>query len=231
MRSEPRLVVLGHGTRVAAGNDLACAIARTAGDWLGVPASAAYVELGSPLISDALSAAASSAVVVPLLLSRGHHVSHDVAAACESAPVAAWHTGSLGPAPELAQASVARLVEAGWDGGSVALLAAGSRDPASVADLEAAAALLADELGVAVQAASLSGAGPRLHREQGVRWVAPYLMAEGHFLRLAREAASDVGAQCVGPLGGTAALPDPHVVALVARRYVESVELVGSLAG
>ena len=199
-----RLVTVAHGTRSAPGNAVAAAIAAAAGARLGVPAVAAYLELAEPLFAELPD---EPSVVVPLLLSTGHHVRHDLGGA-----------RPLGPDPLLAVAQVARLLAAGADPGRpVTMVAAGSRDPVAKHDLERARDLLADAWGGRVRLATLGGLGPRpaeVLRPGDA--VSPYLLAPGHFADRCRE-----GAELVADVLG----PHPAVVELVVRRASAAVEL------
>jgi sirohydrochlorin ferrochelatase len=208
-----RLVTVAHGTRHRDGNRVAAEITRQAAARLGVAAQGAYVELCHPLVSEVLSAG-GPAVVVPLLLSTGYHVRHDLPSAL--AGPGQVLAGPLGPDPLLAAAQVTRLVEAGAAPGQpVVLAAAGSRDPGATADLEAAAGLLAVAWGGPVRSATLAGRGSRL--EDVVLpgdAVSPYLLAPGHFAERAEALARDAGAGVVAAPIGAHRL----VVDLVMRR-------------
>ena len=69
--SATRLVTVAHGTRSAAGNRVAADLTAAAGELLGLPATAAYVELCAPSLPEVLAASDEPTVVVPLLLSTG----------------------------------------------------------------------------------------------------------------------------------------------------------------
>ena len=73
-----RLVTVAHGTRHATGNDVARALTAAAGERLGMTAVTSYVELSEPLFADVMSGLTEPAVVVPLLLSTGYHVTVDL---------------------------------------------------------------------------------------------------------------------------------------------------------
>lgn len=199
-----RLVTVAHGTRNPAGNDVAREITRAAGDLSGMQATAAFVELCEPSLSEALSLSPEPAVVVPLLLSTGHHLRNDLPAAALS----------LGPDPLLASAQVDRLLHGGAvPGEQVVMVAAGSRDPGALDDLHVATALLRRAWRGPVTLATLAGLGPR--PEEVVTSdtaVSPYLLAEGFFAERVRErcAAAAVVADVLGP--------HPDVVRLVADR-------------
>lgn len=212
-----RLVTVAHGTRFAPGNAVAPAIAAAAGGLLGVDASAAYVELCAPSFADVLAASREPIVVVPLLLSTGFHVRHDLPAAVAAAPYPVTLTEPLGPHPLLAAAQAERLVAAGARPGQpVVLVAAGSRDPRSDPDLARAVALLADAWSGPVELATLSGRGRRPTEvvRRGAA-VSPYLLAPGHFADRARDESLSAGARVVADVIG----PHPLVAELVARRF------------
>ena len=195
-----RLVTVAHGTRHAPGNTVARTLTARAAARLDLPWVASFVELAAPLYS-ALDQRPS--VVVPLLLSTGHHVRHDLGG-----------LRPLGPDPLLAAAQVARLLEAGAEPGQpVAMVAAGSRDPLAMRDLMVATAYLSAAWGGPVRLATLGGLGRR--PADVVRpgdAVSPYLLAPGHFADRCRES----GGLVAGVIGTHAT-----VVELVVRRARE----------
>ncbi|WP_203349632.1 sirohydrochlorin chelatase [Streptomyces sp. S-9] len=162
----PALVVVAHGSRDP--RALATALRlleRVRALRPGLPVHLGHIELNAPLLPDTLDALAASgagsAVLVPLLFGRGHHVTRDIPDAAAAAPLPARVADPLGPHPLLVDALHARLTEAGWQPprdaddrrrSAVVLAAAGSRAPASRADTERIAALLAARLGVPVVA-------------------------------------------------------------------------------
>ena len=97
-----RLVTVAHGTRTPAGNDVARDITARAGGALDVEAVCSFVELSSPLFADVVAGSSEPTVVVPLLLSTGFHLRHDLPDAVR------WTRGpvvlgpSLGPSPLVA---------------------------------------------------------------------------------------------------------------------------------
>jgi sirohydrochlorin ferrochelatase len=188
-------VTVAHGTRQTAGNETARELTRRAGERLGWPATASYVELAEPLFADVVAAAREPVVAVPLLLSTGFHMTVDLpeAVAAAGAPVTLGR--SLGPDPALARAQVARLREAGATPGQrVVLVAAGSSDEAASADQAAAVALLAEAWGGPVALAAITGRGAR--PADVVRpgdAVSPYLLSTGFFVdKLRRDVPDDV---------------------------------------
>ncbi len=213
-----RLVTVAHGTRTAAGNLVAAELTEAAGERLGVEVTTSYVELCDPLFADVIASVDTPAVVVPLLLSTGYHLRHDLPAAVDAASRAdlVHLGGALGPDPLLASAQVDRLREAGATPGQpVVLVAAGSSDPLATADLEGAAMLLAHAWGAPVRLATLSGLGSRPeHVVRAGDAVSPYLLATGHFHRKARHDALAAGASVVADVIG----PHPLLVDLVCAR-------------
>ncbi|GAA4746195.1 sirohydrochlorin chelatase [Nocardioides endophyticus] len=204
-----RLVTVAHGTRAPEGNAVARALTGAAGTRLGMPWVASYVELASPLFASVMASGVPS-VVVPLLLSAGHHVRHDIGSG-----------RPLGPDPLLAVAQVARLVAAGASPGSpVVMVAAGSRDPLATRDQMLAAAYLSEQWRGPVRLATLSGVGRRpvdVVTPHDV--VSPYLLAPGHFADRCR-AESSAAAVVADVIGAHSAVVD-----LVVSRAVE--ELAG----
>ncbi|MFE9372151.1 sirohydrochlorin chelatase [Streptomyces sp. NPDC006711] len=76
------------------------------------------IEMDRPALSDTLTQLRGEAVLVPLLLGRGHHVKHDIphVLATAGGHLRARVAAPLGPHPLLAEALHARLIEAGWPG-------------------------------------------------------------------------------------------------------------------
>lgn len=213
-----RLVTVAHGTRTAAGNLVAAELTAAAGARLGIEATTSYVELCAPLFADVAAATTVPTVALPLLLSTGYHLRHDLPAAIAAAPRGDLVRlgGALGPDPLIAAAQVDRLRAAGATPGQpVVFVAAGSSDPLATTDLEQAAALLADAWGAPVRLATLSALGSR--PEHVVRpgdAVSPYLLATGYFHRKARHDALAAGASVVADVIG----PHPLLVDLVCAR-------------
>jgi sirohydrochlorin ferrochelatase len=217
----PSLVTVAHGTRRPGGNEIARRITASAASLLGVPGTAAYVELSEPLLADVVAGLRAPAAVVPLLLSTGYHVRTDLPRACASRHVVLGRP--LGPDPLLALAQVDRLLEAGIAPGTpLVLVAAGSTDPVAWRDLRSASHLLAEGWGGPVRTATLGGLGPR--PADVVRpgdAVAPYLLSPGLFSRRLAELCDGLGVPCADVIG-----PHPLVVDLVVRRFRELVDTV-----
>ncbi|WP_069172702.1 sirohydrochlorin chelatase [Streptomyces griseus] len=195
----------------------------------GLDVRPGHIELNEPLLPATLARIGTGdAVLVPLLLGRGHHVRHDLPrAAAEAGALRTRIAAPLGPHPLLIETLHERLVEAGWrseDGESrsaaVVLAAAGSRDPDSAADARRTARMLGDRLGgVPVLPAYASAATPTVPaavRALAARGrhrvaVASYFTAPGRFATAAAAAAPGVAA---APLGA-----HPAMARLLLHRY------------
>ncbi|WP_309050342.1 sirohydrochlorin chelatase [Streptomyces sp.] len=169
----PVLVAVGHGSRDPRARDTLARLLRRVRELRpGLDVRLAHIELNSPLLPDVLAelaAAGREAVLVPLLLAPGHHVTHDLPAALAAVPtLRARAAEPLGAHPLLVEALADRLAQAGWtaaDSASratgVVLASAGSRDPRSATTLRRIAALLGERLGgVPVLPAYASAAAP-----------------------------------------------------------------------
>jgi sirohydrochlorin ferrochelatase len=218
--ARPVLVAVAHGSRdPRALGTVRALLARVRALRPGLDVRLGHIELNEPLLSGTLARLSGSApaVLVPLLLSRGHHVKHDLPAALAAAPhVCGVVADPLGPHPLLAEALHVRLVEAGWGRGArgeaVVLAAAGSRDPDAASDTAATAALLSARLGgVPVVPAFASAAGPTVPealaalaaRGLGRVAVAACFTAPGRF---ATQCAAGAGWVASAPLGAQEAM-------------------------
>ncbi|QEV17976.1 sirohydrochlorin chelatase [Streptomyces alboniger] len=233
--TRPTLVLVPHGSRDPRALATVTALAdRIREQRPGLAVRLGHIELNQPLLTDALAAQrGGGAVLVPLLLSRGQHVKRDIPAAAAAAPHLETRVAApLGPHPLLAEALHTRLVQAGWPvrhlgaaarrRHAVVLAAAGSRDPESAVGTEAAAALLADRLGVPVVPAyaaptpacarTVPEALEALAAEGRSRVaVAAYFTAPGRFATQSAVAAPWIAA---APLGA-----HPALARLVLHRY------------
>lgn len=231
----PALVTLAHGTGEAGDPtfvaDLLDDVRR---ELPGVDILTASVGRVAPTLSEVMSRMEQPAVVVPLLLSTGYHVTIDVQAAVTLSAAPVHVTTPLGPDRHIARAMTARLREAGaLFGDAVVLAAAGSRDPTRLADVERAAALLQSEWGPRVTFAYLSTAGPdvasavELVRQTGANrvCVAPYFLAPGPWSRRVMDLASEVGATAVAPVLAGHRL----VRELVVLRYLEGMRALAAV--
>ncbi|MFE1508893.1 sirohydrochlorin chelatase [Streptomyces sp. NPDC058726] len=235
--TRPALVVVAHGSR----DPRALSTVRQLLDGIralrpGLPVHLGHIELNAPLLPDTLARldarGTRSAVLVPLLLSRGHHVKRDIPGMAAGARLHARVAAPLGPHPLLVDALHARLTEAGWRtpadaetrrASGIVLAAAGSRDPDAKADTGRTARLLAERLGVPVVPAYASAATPTvpdaLHalaaRGRTRVAVASYFTAPGRF---ATECAAAAPWIASAPLATHPAIPD-----LLLHRYDEAV--------
>jgi sirohydrochlorin ferrochelatase len=209
-----RLVTVAHGTRLAAGNLVAAELTVAAGTALGIDATASYVELCEPSLPEVLADSAEPTVVVPLLLSTGHHARHDLPSSLRAARGQVRLGPPLGPHPRVARAQVDRLLHCGAvPGEPVVMVAAGSRDPLALRDLQGAVRALRREWAGPVRLATLGGLGPRAAEVVTPDCaVSPYLLAEGHFADRLRESCAP--AYAVADVLGA----HPELVALVAER-------------
>ena len=225
----PALVAVAHGSRdPEALRTVTALLDRVRRMRPGLRVELGHIEIERPLLTDTLARLRGAAVLVPLLLGRGHHVGHDLPQAITAAPhLDARIAPPLGPHPLLAEALHHRLVEAGMPrrpsaarGDAVVLAAAGSRHPCSAEDTSRAARLLSARLGgVPVLPAYASAAAPTVpeavealaasgHRNIA---VASYFAAPGRFAARCRSAAPGPAA---APLGD-----HPALARLVLERY------------
>ncbi|MET8802357.1 sirohydrochlorin chelatase [Streptomyces sp. NPDC004546] len=226
----PALVLVAHGSR----DPRALGTVRTLADRVRelrptLPVHLGHIELNEPLLPDTLAALGdTSAVLVPLLLSRGYHVKQDIPEMAAAAPGPTRLAAPLGPHPLLVETLYDRLVEAGWPtamdpaarrASAVVLAAAGSRDPDSATDTRRTARLLADRLGVPVVPAYASAATPTVPtavRALAARGrhqvaIASYFTAPGRF-----------ATQCADRAPWTASAPlgaHPAMARLILHRY------------
>ena len=215
------LVLVAHGSRDEAAHACTGEIADAVRAALpGVPVRVGYVDVRGPTVADAV-AGLPAAVVVPAFLASGYHVRTDLPAQLAASGAAGYAvTAALGPDPLLAGAVRDRLAEAGWRyGDAVVLAAAGSSDPAALAEVRAAGRMLAAEVGRKVRVGFVATAAPKVEtlvaglRAAGERRiaVASWLLAPGVFHTRLAEAGADVVA---APLGA-----HPDVVAALVARY------------
>lgn len=213
--SRPALVAVAHGSAHPAAAETVTALARNVTRLAPViDIRVAFVQHAEPSLPQALVEAGQDAVVVPLLLSAGYHLTTDIATSAKRV------AGPLGPDQLLVTALMSRLAEAGVpDDVGVVLAAAGSSDPGAAKQIATQADLLGAERGAPVTTA-FAASGER-HVEDAVAYlraetrgpvaVASYLLAPGLFHdRLAKSGADWVTA----PLGN-----HPAVAALVIDRY------------
>ncbi|MEV6849683.1 CbiX/SirB N-terminal domain-containing protein [Actinoplanes sp. NPDC051411] len=203
-RRGPALTAVAHGTRSPAGQaQIRDLVARVARERPGLDVRLCYADVQRPRVGELVH----DGVVVPLLLSAGHHVRVDIAEAV--AGTRAVVAGPLGPDGVLLESLTRHLPAAD----AVVLAAAGSKDPAWRDSVERAGA------GLGAHIAYASGGDRKVAdvvadlRRRGARRVAiaAYLLADGLFYRTLRRAGADA---VTPPLS-----LDPAVASLVLRRY------------
>lgn len=240
------LVLALHGSRHPGALAVASGLRESVASRLpGVKVLVGYVDVLAPTVADVL-AGVPDAVVVPVFLTAGYHVTADLPEALERrlrrsdegatsrSPVLTPHVG-----PRLLDAVASRLAEAGGPGDAVVLAAAGSRRPDAVAEVVAAAAALQERLGVPVRAGFVYAASPSVegafaglvadgHTDVA---VAPYAIAPGLF----EERLHALGAARVAaPIGVHPVLVDAVVAAYRAAfrapdapAYLSGLDLAG----
>lgn len=231
----PLLLAVSHGTADAAGAraiaDLVDAVALALPD---VEVRSAFVDVQRPDAADVMPTLEGPVVIVPLLLSHGFHVDHDLhgmAATRADAVVAA----PLGPDPRLAEVLTHRLEgalaaappTASGSRRPVVLAVAGSRDPVSLIDAVDMAALLTERLGHPVELAYLAARFPDLPtalQSHPDAVVSTYLLAQGYFFDLARRQSST---PISPPLLDGGAVP-AALVDLVVQRYADAAARLGA---
>jgi sirohydrochlorin ferrochelatase len=235
----PVLIGAAHGTRSDAGTatvrELLTQIRRLRPD---TPVVEAWIDVRQPDVPTVLGEHLRAAVIVPLLLSVGYHVRHDLPAAARGRPNVAV-AEPLGPDDLVTTALADRLHQArigtglgaqGNRSAPVILVAAGSSDPDAARELDVACALLSSRLGRAVVPAVLTAAEPLLQTviaQVGTKAeIANYLLADGFFAdRLAAIARAAGVVVAAAPLGAHPALAE-----LALRRYDEALRELGDAA-
>ena len=225
----PALLAVSHGTSDPSGAAaIALLVRRVAERIRDVDVHEGFVDVQQPDAPTALAASAGPTVVVPLLLSQGFHVRVDLGRAAAGRPDAVV-TEPLGPDPRLAGILADRLAESGADPTRPVVLAvAGSRDPRSLPDAEAMAALLAGRLGRQVVPAYLAAREPRLDdavRAHPGAAIATYLLAHGYFFDVARRTAAS--AVLTEPLLDGSEPPSALVDLVIDRYLAGEAELAG----
>ena len=155
--SDPKLVLVAHGTRNPRGVEMIAALADEVSARVGTT-RVAFVDVLGPAPSEVLREMDGPAVVVPAFLASGYHVHTDVpreVAESEHSQVAV--TRALGPDPVLTDVLLRRLIEAGWRPGDQRIF---------VADIGKAEREL--------------GWRPRVGKEEGVRRLHDWVVAHQH---------------------------------------------------
>lgn len=165
----------------------------------------AFVDVQEPTVVDVIEHERSldDVVVVPLLLSVGFHTAVDIADAVR--PHENVRQGEpLGTHPLIAEVLAARLrtaIAGAWlPGDHVVLAAAGSSNPAAVADVAAAAEHLARLIPAPITIGYASAIEPRIgeavasaRRDGAARVIAAsHVLAPGYFAGLVRKSGADL---------------------------------------
>lgn len=214
--TRPVLLAVSHGTANAHGAAaIAALVARVREALPDVDVREAFVDVQQPDAAELAPTIDGPLVLVPLLLSSGFHVHHDLHGIAKTRPQTRI-ADPLGPDPRLAEVLADRL-PAGAE--SVVLAVAGSRDPRSLADAEGMAELLRARIPATVELAYLAARQPDLptaleRHPEAV--VSTYLLAHGYFFDLASRQAG--GREISAPLLDGGPVPQP-LVDLVVERY------------
>lgn len=218
----PDLVLCSHGTRDPAGQEVVrrlVAAVRLAARPFSV--HSAVVDVEARRLPVVLEQIHRPVVVVPLLLSPGHHVHHDIAQAIRDHPCAVA-ARTLGPSWTWAQIGAERLIESGArPEDAIVLGASSSSDPRARSAVEEAAERLRSLWSPDVSVGYVGHTGPALRdvveqaRQRARRVVvSSYLLAPGHFQRQLTLAGADT---VTGPL--LTASPRREIIDLVLRRF------------
>jgi sirohydrochlorin ferrochelatase len=239
----PALLIVGHGSRSAAGVaeywDLARVVTETDP---GLDVGCGFIELATPDLDTAVDRlverGAASVVAVPLVLLGAGHMKDDGPAALHRGrhrhpAVRFAYARQLGIHPSVLAVAEDRIRAAAGDGDAVVLVSRGSSDPDANADLYKVARLLWDSRGLAmVEPAFVSLAEPSVPaalercRLLGARRivVVPYFLFTGILVdRIGDQVAAwaaehpSIDARTGPHLGA-----DPRIAALVLERYREA---------
>lgn len=225
--ARPALLAVSHGTSdVDGARSIAALVARVAERLPDVDVREGFVDVQQPDAASALAAIDGPVVVVPLLLSQGFHVHHDLHGVVAQRPDAVV-TAPLGPDRLLAEVLATRLDGIAHPDSPVVLAVAGSRDERSVPDAEGIAALLRERTGRRVDLAYLAARHPDLPTALAAApdaVVATYLLGRGFFFDLAVRHAGGhpVTTPLLDDLLADEGIPDP-LVELVIARYEQAV--------
>ncbi|MEB3366316.1 sirohydrochlorin chelatase [Saccharopolyspora mangrovi] len=212
--ANPPLLLVAHGTRDPEGPRVIEQLAEAAAARLDVAVHVGYVDVIGPTVAEALASVPGPVVALPAFLAAGYHVRADLpeqlaASGREDVTI----TDPLGPAPQITEALLDRLRDAGWcPGDRVLFSAAGSSDERALSDVRAAARQLGRRCGQWLTPSYITTASPATDEVCAPGdFIAPYLLAPGLFHRRLGEL----------PVAGVAAPIGVHpaVVELIAQRY------------
>ncbi|MBO9625433.1 MAG: cobalamin biosynthesis protein CbiX [Microbacterium sp.] len=219
----PTLLAVSHGTAdVDGARAIAELVARVREALPDVEVREAFVDVQHPDAAELAPLIEGPLVIVPLLLSSGFHVHHDLHGIAAARP----HTvvaDPLGPDERLADALAAHLEQlAAPSDVPVILAVAGSRDPRSLTDAEGMAALLSTRTHRKVHLAYLAAREPGLPTvlaQHPDAVVSTFLLARGYFFDLALRRAAP--RPITPPLLDGESVP-PALVDLVVARYLDA---------
>jgi sirohydrochlorin ferrochelatase len=225
----PTLLAVAHGTSNPAGLAVLYETIDLAGQAApDVKLVLSFIQLASPSLIDAVQAVRGPAVLVPLLLSTGYHVTTDITRAVSGRRDIAV-TEPLGPDPRISAAAQHRLEEAAsrFTGSGHAkvgrdrvVVSAGSSDPDALRQLQQVANHLTELAPGRVEVRQLSEFDPFAGISSDAL-VVNYLLAPGKFDGRLRQLA---GARVVGePIGA-----HPLVIEVVLERYRDGVRALES---
>jgi len=221
--ARPTLLAVSHGTDDADGAAaIAALVAEVRAALPDVDVIEAFVDVQQPDAAELAPQLDGPLVIVPLLLSSGFHVHHDLHGIAKTRPSTVI-ADPMGPDPLLVEVLAQRL-PSGYD--PVILAVAGSRDPRSLTDAEGMGALLTHHLGRAVHLAYLAARQPDLPTalaEHPNAIVSTYLLAQGYFFDLAQRQAAD--RVLTMPLLDGGPVPQPLVDLVVARYEAAAAQL------
>lgn len=211
----PPLVLAVHGTRAAEGTETSLALARLVADHLDAEVHVGWVDIHTPTLADTLRSL-GEAIVVPVFLTGGYHVTSDIPAAIAAAGGRATATDLIGG--DVLPAVLDRLRAVG-EADAVVLAGAGSLRPRAVAEVHTAARRVGRAIGRPTLAGFVTSATPSVPetvarlRADGHRRVAiaPYLLAPGLFSRNLALAGADAVAEPIGL--------HPLLIDLIAERW------------
>ena len=219
------LVACSHGTSSPLARQRLTELAGAVGRALpGTPVVEMFVDVEAPRLADSLPGIRGPVVVVPLFLSGGYHLHHDIHRAARGHPDAVV-TAPLGPDPRLADLQGRRIAEVGGTADDIVVMAASaSSDPRALADITAAAALLRHQghrvaqLGfVGGRGLSIADAVASARRRDRRVVVSSYLLMPGHFQAKVRASGADLTTE---PLLGDDS-PDA-LVRIIVERYLQA---------
>lgn len=219
--ADATLLLAVHGTRQDRGRAVARELAAAVADRGGVPVRLGFADVAEPSVARVAAEISGPIVVVPAFLAAGYHVRVDIPAQlAEAGRADAAVTPPIGSDPRVAATLARRLTQAGWRrGDAVVLAAAGSSDAGALAEVDAAAARLAERIGTRVRVGYVTTARPTVAeavaqaRAAGASRVvvATWLLAPGLF----HDWLADAGADALAaPL-----CPDPGVADAVLARF------------